>query len=200
MPGIAVLHQPVRSALPAPVHRGHGEAAFQQVLDDLEIFLDEFRSPLKDADRPLRLADARGPHRRAQAHMIGRRHIADESALRRRIAWNLGKAGSDLLARLIVHPVSSTSRPAPLHRDNRLRRYNSFIAGDKRKPGHRTGRKMRRGRKRAGRRYGGFPPPACFRTPPGGLERSPAYRAVWPGRVTDGVMTNPMDSVFAQAP
>jgi hypothetical protein len=41
---------PARAALSAPVEGDDRKAAPAQILDGLEIFLDEFRPPLKDAD------------------------------------------------------------------------------------------------------------------------------------------------------
>ena len=76
------------TALPAPIHDRHREAAPAQVTDRLEIFLDELRSPLEDADRAAARTTCRLPQRKTQLMAIialertrlraGRNRIAGE--------------------------------------------------------------------------------------------------------------------------
>ena len=47
-----VLHLPARKPLPAPVEGDDGKAPVEQFAHRLEIFLDELRPALQDADGP----------------------------------------------------------------------------------------------------------------------------------------------------
>ena len=82
-----VAQRPIRQALPAPVERGHREAAGAQIAHGLEIFLDEFGAALEQAHgalAPRRRRKARKAQRDAVRSLQGSGH----HVLGDRIGWD----------------------------------------------------------------------------------------------------------------
>ena len=99
-----VAERPLRHALAAPIEGGDREAAGAQVAHGLEIFLDEFRAPLKQAHRTLAAARRR-PARKTQRDPIGRLEGAGDDVVGHRIGGN-GDEGHDLCGGLARTPYS----------------------------------------------------------------------------------------------
>src|SRR5690606_29092049 len=77
--------QPLRAALPAPIHRRDGETATAQIGDDLKIFLDELAAPAEEADRSASGTARPVPAREPQLRAVVSREAADGGAARNRV-------------------------------------------------------------------------------------------------------------------
>src|SRR5215472_3126291 len=99
-----VAERPLRHALAAPIEGNYRKAAGAQIAHGLEIFLDEFRTPLKQAHRTLAAARRR-PARKAQRDPIGRLEGAGDDVVGHRIGGN-GDEGHDLCGGLTRTPYS----------------------------------------------------------------------------------------------
>ena len=92
----AVRDQPVGAALAAPVEGRDGKAARPQVAHHLEIFLDELRAAMEQADRAARLARQRRPARRAHGDAVGGADHLDDGAARAGIVGQIEESHGTL--------------------------------------------------------------------------------------------------------
>lgn len=96
--------QSLGQALSTPVHRGRRKTAALQIAYDLEIFLNEFRSPGQDNDCSSGAVERK--ERRSKIAAVSATEIGGESPVRRRIS-----GGSDEFG---YFELSSISRPITL--------------------------------------------------------------------------------------
>jgi hypothetical protein len=82
-----IAQRAIRQALPAPIQRGNREAAGAQIPHGLEIFLDELRPALKQADGAL-ASRRRRPARKAQRNPVRSLQGSGHHVLGHRIGWD----------------------------------------------------------------------------------------------------------------
>src|SRR5262249_40659175 len=82
-----VAQRALRHPLAAPIERGYGKAARAQIAHGLEILLDEFGSPLKQANRSL-ATGRRRPARKAKRNAVGGLQGSRNGALGHRVFRN----------------------------------------------------------------------------------------------------------------